>query len=129
MLAAIPSWGLVATGVFAVLVCALQDAVAFSIVLSRMRLPRRRQLLALGLFGAAFPLGAGLACTVLAQVRGSEPMAIARVLMAAMFLYMASELAPPHTHSRALNGLYVLLFGLGVCVSSLAEFFEGLAEG
>ena len=128
VLAAIPSYRLLAAGAFAVLVCALQDAVAFSIVLARARTSRHGALLALGLFGCAFPLGAGLASSLLSALRGSEAIAVTRVMMSAMFLYMASELAPSHTHSRRLNLLYVVLFGLGVTVSSLAELFESVAQ-
>ena len=114
-----------------VLVCALQDVVAFTIVLERTRLSsRRRTVGALVAFGAAFPFGAGVASTVLDSLEGSgqEALAVVRAIMSAAFLYMASELAPAHTHSRRRNLLYVCLFGLGVVLSSLAEMVEGLAQ-
>ena len=57
-----------------------------------------------------------------------QSIAIAHVLMASMFFYMASELAPPHTHSKFVNLVYLILFALGVTTSSLAELIEGLAD-
>ena len=128
VLAAIPRWGLLPTGTLAVLVCALQDVVAYCIVLARARTTRRRTLLALVLFGLAFPLGTTLASTLLSSLRDSEAVAIVRTLSAAMFLYMASELAPSHTHSRARNALYLSLFTLGLGVSALMEMVEGSVE-
>ena len=128
VLAAIPRWGLLPTGTLAVLVCALQDVVAYCIVLARARTSRRRTLLALVLFGLAFPLGTTLASTLLSSLRDSEAVAIVRALSAAMFLHMASELAPSHTHSRARNVLYLTLFTLGIGVSALMEMLEGSVE-
>lgn len=48
-----------------------------------------------------------------------------RVVMAAVFCYMAVELAPPHTHAKLANLLYAGCFALGVAVAATAELLEG----
>ena len=58
---------------------------------------------------------------------GREALALLRVVMAAVFCYMATELAPAHTHSKCTNLLYAATFGLGVAAAGAAELFESLA--
>lgn len=48
--------------------------------------------------------------------------------MVAVFVYMATELAPSHTHSRVRNLQHCFMFALGLLVSSMAELLEGFAE-
>ena len=40
--------------------------------------------------------------------------------MVAVFVYMATELAPSHTHSRVRNLQHCFMFALGLLVSSMA---------
>ncbi len=52
-----------------------------------------------------------------------------RVCISAVFVYMAAELAPPHTHKRLRNLKHGVVFAIGVSVSALAEVFERVATG
>ena len=57
---------------------------------------------------------------------GREALALLRVVMAAVFCYMATELAPAHTHSKWANLCHGATFALGVAAAGAAELFEGL---
>jgi len=126
VIASIHSWNVLLTTAFAVMVCAFQDAVAFAILLERHGTTRRNKQIAFVLFGGSFPLGTGIASTLFAHVEdfSNEAMAVLRVLIVPLFLNMAFELAPPHTHDRRTNLKTALLFGVGVAVSSSAELVE-----
>ena len=132
VLASVRTEVLLAPAAFAVFVCALQDSLAFCILLARSRLAGHAVGACLIVFSLAFPVGAGLASAV-AQSQsehgssvGNETLAVMRVVISAMFVYMACELAPPHSHRRLLNLAHAIVFALGVGVSSLAELFERL---
>ena len=53
---------------------------------------------------------------------------ILRVVIAAVFCYMATELAPAHTHSKCANLIHACLFAIGIGAAGLAELFEGVVE-
>ena len=114
---------------FAVLVCALQDALAYSVFLTRRRAAPRQVLGALCLFALAFPAGAAAAALLQAQLAsaGRQGLALARVAMAAVFCYMATELAPAHTHSKLANLRHAACFAVGVAAAGAAELIEGAA--
>ena len=91
--------------------------------------------MALALFSLAFPCGAALAEAVAARARdgtgdargdGERVLSVMRVVMSAFFVYMAFELAPPHSHRRLLNCAHGCMFALGIGVSSAAELVERL---
>jgi zinc transporter ZupT len=132
VLSSVPSAQLLLPASFAVGVCALQDALAFCVLLARMQLGRWATCAALAVFSMAFPLGAALAFAVAnAQADDDEPgqaLPLIRVVIAAAFVYMASELAPPHTHRRLLNLVHGCAFALGVGVSGLAEAAERFVD-
>ena len=58
---------------------------------------------------------------------GRQALAVMRVVISAIFVHMAAELAPPHTHRRLLNLAHVVVFALGVGVSATAELIERMA--
>jgi hypothetical protein len=72
-------------------------------------------------------VGAALLQSELRGGAGEQALALTRVCMAAVFCCMATELAPPHTHSRRANLLYTAAFALGVGAASVAELVEGSA--
>jgi len=116
----------------AIAMCALQDVCAFCIFLSRKHTKPRATFVSLVIFGAAFPIGAGLSINAwdLAHSGGArEAVGIARVVASALFLFMAAELAPPHTHSRLRNLQYACLFALGVGIATSSEMIEGIMGG
>ena len=125
----VPRASLLAPAAFAVGVCALQDALAYSVFLMRRRAAKRLVTVALVLFGLAFPVGAAIACVLQSNLHstGQQGLALVRVVMAAVFCYMATELAPAHTHSKCTNLAHALTFGLGVAAAGAAELFEGVA--
>ena len=125
----VPRATLLAPAAFAVWVCALQDALAYAVFLTRRRARPRFVLVALVVFALAFPAGAAVACVLQSSLHagGRQGLAIVRVAMAAIFCYMATELAPAHTHSKCTNLLYAATFGLGVAAAGAAELFESLA--
>ena len=81
---------------------------------------------ALALFSMAFPLGAAAASVM--HDESGQALALIRVVIAATFVYMACELAPPHTHRRLLNLIHGCAFALGVGVSGVAEAVERLVD-
>jgi zinc transporter ZupT len=164
VLVSTPSPQLLLPTAFAVLVCALQDALAFCVLLARgSRLSRTSQCLALTLFSIAFPAGAIIAAAVAnaeedggdgqggggdgerggegaggtdgdggsgrgaGAVSHHEALLLMRVCISAVFVHMAIELAPPHTHKRLRNLAHLLAFALGIGVSATAELVERLA--
>ena len=133
VLSSITSQQLLVPAAFAVSVCALQDSLAFCVLLARARISRMAVCAALVLFSCSFPFGAGVASAVASGERGGDDtqqtLSLMRVVIAAVFVYMACELAPAHTHRRLLNLVHICVFALGVCVSSLAEMVERLTTG
>ena len=126
----IPSFGLLAPAAFAVLICALQDALAYSVFLTRRRASRTIAIVVLILFALAFPAGATLAAALqsgLLHSNGRQALAIVRIVMAAVFCYMATELAPAHTHSKMTNMIHGAAFVVGVAAAGMAELLEAFA--
>jgi len=130
VIGSVPSVALLAPASFAVLICSLQDALAYSVFLTRRRASPALIRMVLLLFGLAFPAGA--ACAVLLQSElnsgGRRAFAVMRVVMAAVFCYMATELAPRHTHSKLQNLLHCATFGVGVAAAGAAEWLEAWLE-
>lgn len=113
----------------AMLVCTLQDTSAFCACLRRGS--RLHSLLALLAFSLTFPLGALVSLWSMRRV-GASPKAldVARVVMAAFFVYMALfEMAPPHTHARLRNCTFLLAFVAGVSVAAATDVLEGVFSG
>ena len=130
VLASISSLHTFAAAAFAVLVCAMQDALAFAVVLERLQLRRHACAMpALVLFALSFPLGAGLATASahsLGDGDGHQALALLRVATASIFCYMAIELLPAHTHRRLLNLAYMCTFTLGLATAGSSELVERL---
>ena len=130
VLGACPSLGALPPLAAAIFACALQDTAAFCVIISARNVGRIAELVSIVLFSLALPVGAG--ATALASAAHDdewELIAASRVVIAALFVYMAAEMAPPHSHSRARNLKYALAFVLGAATASLAEFIEGATTG
>ena len=74
-------------------------------------------------------VGAALLQSGLTGGAGEKALALTRVCMAAVFCCMATELAPPHTHSKLANLGYAAAFAVGVAAAGGAELIEGYATG
>ena len=95
----------------AVAVCALMDVPALVIYLSQRGVARRGTLATLAAFNLGFPAGTAVALGVFAGGRSRQLLNALRCVVGALFIYIALfEMAPPHTHSRALNTLAVAAF-------------------
>jgi len=132
VLASAPSNYVLLATALPVTVCALQDSAAFTVTMARLGHDSPRSLtLAVAALSCAFPLGAMLSRAVLESASSQVAVLITRTIVAGIFTYMALfELAPPHTHSRAANGCYVLCFCCGALMACLVDAVEQLtAEG
>lgn len=128
VLASAPStYVLIATAV-PVTACALQDVAAFTVTMARLGSGSRRSLTAAVVaLSCAFPLGALVSHVVLEGASSDTAVNVVRAVVAGVFTYMALfELAPPHTHSRAANTVYLLCFTCGVAVAYLGNVVEQL---
>ena len=114
----------------AVAVCALMDVPALVIYLSQRGVARRGTLATLAAFNLGFPAGTAVALGVFAGGRSRQLLNALRCVVGALFIYIALfEMAPPHTHSRALNTLAVAAFAAGVAAAYSAELLEDWAAG
>jgi len=113
----------------AMLVCTLQDTSAFCACLRRVS--QCYSLVALVSFSLTFSLGVVVSLWSL-RLGGASPrvLEVARVVMAAFFVYMAIfEMSPPHTHARLRNFTYLLAFVIGVSVAASTDVLEGIFSG
>ena len=109
-----------------------QDSAAFTVTMARLGHDSPRALTAAVVaLSCAFPLGALVSHAVLASATSQVAVLVTRTVAAGIFTYMALfELAPPHTHSRAANGCYLLCFGCGALMACVVDVVEQLsAEG
>ena len=126
----VPSFALLLPAGFAVLICSLQDGLAYAVFLTRRRSTPSLIKAALTAFALAFPLGAGISSLLQNSLHDTarEGFMILRVVIAAVFCYMATELAPAHTHSKCANLIHACLFAIGIGAAGLAELFEGVVS-
>merc|ERR1711920_191954 len=113
----------------AMLVCTLQDTSAFCACLHRVS--KLRFVIALVSFSLTFLLGVVVSLWSLRSASASpKALELARVIMAAFFVYMAIfEMSPPHTHARLRNFTYLLAFSLGVSIAATTDVLEGVFSG
>jgi len=112
----------------AILLCTVQDVAAFC--LSLREYSSKTKSLALGVFAATIPCGAGIALQLVDSTRGQrEALDIFRVCVAGIFVHMALfEMSPPHSHRRSTNLCYVVCFSLGLASASAAGLLEAWSE-
>lgn len=111
------------------LVCTLQDTSAFCACLRRVS--QLYSLVALFAFSITFSLGVVVSLWMVHRAGASpEALAVARIVMAAFFLYMAIfEMSPPHTHARLHNLSFLLAFVCGASIAASTDLLEGVFSG
>jgi len=134
VLASAPSTTVLLATALPVTLCALQDVAAFTVTMARLGFDSPRVLTAAVVaLSCAFPLGALLSHAALSSAASESAVNVVRTVVAGVFVYMALfELAPPHTHNRIANTIYLLCFvgaaALAYSVDVVQELLSGAVQ-
>lgn len=111
-------------------ICAIQDVAAFTLSMGKCGCSKRQLLAGVVLFSLSFPLGAIGTSVASVGMHAHIAVHVMRCAVSAIFVYMAVfELAPPHSHSRVVNGMYTVAFLAGAASAFSIELIEQLSSG
>ncbi len=129
VLASAPSTYVMVATLLPISVCALQDTAAFIVTMARLGYSSQRSLtVSVVALACAFPTGALVSHAVLASASSVVAVNVVRTVVSGIFTYMAIfELAPPHTHCRKANAVYLLCFTCGAAMGYLADAVQHLS--